>query len=68
MPSVNTDVQPAASFDGMTLDEFTPSGFISVGTASSTTTLGATAKALDEMDQRQLTTQVCFRLVGQREI
>lgn len=54
------------NLDGITLVEH--SGFISVGAASAAATLGATARALEEWDERQLTTQVCFRLVAQREI
>ena len=68
MPSVNTDALPTASIDGIGLGESVPSGFISVGAASSMSILGVTAKARDEMDERQLSTQVCFRLVGEREI
>jgi len=67
MPTVSTDVQPAASIDGPALGESVPSGFISVGAASSTSALGFAAKALDEMDERELSAQVCFRLVGERE-
>lgn len=67
MPTVNTDVQPVASIDGAALGEYVPPGFISVGAASSTSALGVTAKALDEMDERQLSTQVCLRLVDERE-
>ena len=65
MPTVNTDVQSAASIDGAALGEPVPQGFISVGAASSASALGISAKALDEMDERQLSAQVCFRLVGE---
>ena len=68
MPTQSTDVQSMASFDGTTVGEPTPSGFITVGAASSTTALGVTAKPLEDLDERQLTTQVCSRLVTQREI
>lgn len=65
MPTANADVQPSASIDGTAVNESMPSGFISVGSASSAATLVAvTANALEEMDERQLTTQVCFRLVS----
>ena len=65
MPSINVDVQqPSASIDGITLGEPMPSGFISAGAASSASALGVTAKSLEEMDERQLTAQVCFSLVG----
>jgi len=67
MPAVNTDVQPAPSIDGAALCEPIPSGFISVGAASSTTAMGVTAKVLEEMDERQLSAQVRFELAGQRE-
>jgi hypothetical protein len=65
MPTANADVQPTASIDGATLVEPMPSGFIPVRAASNTTALGV---ALEEMDEGQLTTQVCFRLVGWRGI
>jgi hypothetical protein len=68
MPTPNPDVQSMTSLDGTTLAEPTPSGFISVGAASITTTLGAAARALEEMDERQLATQVCFKLVTRREV
>jgi len=62
MPSVNVDVQqPSANIDGITMAESMPSGFISAGVASSASALGV---ATEEMDERQLTTQVCFSLVG----
>jgi len=67
MPTVNTDGQSAASIDGAVQGEPVPQGFISVGAASSTSALGITAKALEEMDERQLSAQVGFRLVGERE-
>lgn len=58
MPTQSTDVQSMASFDGTTGGEPTPSGFITVGAASSTTALGVTAKPLEDLDERQLTTQL----------
>lgn len=67
MPTQSTDVQSMTSLDGITLGGPTPSGFISVGAASSTTTLGVPATPLEDLDERQLTTQVCPRLVTQRE-
>lgn len=58
MPSVNADVQPPA-IDGSSLGDEIPQGFISVGAASSATTLlGSTGKSLDELDERQLAGQV----------
>ena len=59
MPTTNPDVQSMTSFDGTTLGGPTPFGFISVGAGSTTTTLGLTARAMEEMDERQLTAQVC---------
>lgn len=57
------------SLDGTTLGEPTPSGFIPVGAASSpTATLGVTARALEDMDESQLASQVCSRLIAGRKI
>jgi len=64
MPTANADAQPTASIDDITLGELTPSGFISVGAASISTTPGVAAKALEEMDERQLATQVCLSSFG----
>ena len=64
MPTANADGQSTASIDGIVQGEHMPSGFISAGTASSTTPLGVTAKALEEMDERQLAAQVCSKLVA----
>ena len=64
MPSVNVDVQSPANIDGTTASEPMPSGFISAGAASSATAFGFAAKSLEEMDERQLTAQVCFSLFG----
>lgn len=63
MPSANADAQPLAGSDGTVPAEPTPLGFIAVGAASTTPTLGASAKSLEEMDERQLATQVCFGLL-----
>ena len=67
MPTANVDAQSVASIDAI-LGDSTPSGFISVGTASSGSTLGVTARTLEEMDEGQLTTQVCSGLVCSLEV
>jgi len=64
MPTANADAQPTAGTGGTALGELPPSGFISAGATSITTTLGATAKGLEEMDERQLATQVWLSSFG----
>ena len=55
-----TDAKSMTSLDGTTLVD--PSGFISVGATSGTTITGISARALEELGQGQLTSQVSLTL------